>query len=239
MSDVSWATRSYFELPEDKFTFVFTFDGFSRFSRKNPLAGVEAFQRAFPGDDGVHFVVKTQNTEFLTPMDAKIYAELRSRAKHDRRITVIDETFSSNEVHGLISVCDCYVALHHSEGFGYGMAEAMKLKVPVIATDYSGNVEFTTEDTAWPVRCTRVPVPPGGYFFQEDGQEWADPDLDHAVERMLEVRTDPRRAAKVARAFELISTHYDEVTVGKAYRQRIEAIRAGLRAEAGATQAAA
>jgi glycosyltransferase involved in cell wall biosynthesis len=236
IADVSWATRGYFEIPEDKFTFVFTFDGFSRFTRKNPLAGLDAFQRAFPGDEGVHFVVKTQNTSFLTALDGKIYAEIRSRAKADRRITVIDETFSSNEVHGLISLCDCYVALHHSEGFGYGMAEAMRLRVPVIATDYSGNVEFATEETAWPVRCRRVPVPPGGYFYQEDGQEWADPDIDHAAQRMLEVRTDPARQVKIARAFDMVTRHYDVDSVGRTYRKRIEQIRAGLGADVDAAR---
>ena len=230
ISDVSWATRSYFEIPEDKFTFVFTFDGFSRFSRKNPLGGLDAFRQAFPDDDGVHFVVKTQNTSMLTPMDERIYAELRTLAKHDPRITVIDETFTSNEVHGLISLCDCYVALHHSEGFGLGMAEAMRMKVPVIATDYSGNVEFATEDTAWPVRCRRVPVPRGGYFFEEEGQEWVDPDIGHAAERMREVRTDPLRQAKVDRAYDLITRRYDVSAVGRTYRQRIEEIRASLRA---------
>jgi glycosyltransferase involved in cell wall biosynthesis len=234
IGDVSWATRSYFEIPEGKFTFVYTFDGFSRFTRKNPLACLEAFQLAFPVEEDVQLVLKTQNTAFLPAQDEKLYAEIRRRALADRRITVIDESFTSNEVHGLISVCDCYVALQHSEGFGFGMAEAMRLRVPVIATGYSGNTEFTTEETSWPVRYRQVPVPPGGYFFEEDGQEWADPEIGHAAERMREVRTDPLRKVKIDRAFALIAGEYDEESVGRIYKQRIEEIRAGLRADVGA-----
>lgn len=224
--DLSWATRAYFGIPDDKFSFVFTFDGASRVTRKNPVAAVQAFQQAFPADDGVALIIKTQNTDQLSSSDERLYAEIRRRAKQDRRIVVIDESFSSNEVHGLISVCDCYVSLHRSEGFGFGMAEAMKLRVPVIATAYSGNVDFTTEQTAYPVRYRVIPVPKHDFVYEEAGQEWAEPDVDHAAMRMLEVRTDPDRQQRIQRAFELIHALYDENVVGQTYRERIDTIRA-------------
>lgn len=228
IESVGWASRRYFGIPDGPFTFVYTFDGASRFTRKNPLAAVRAFQSAFPGDDGVRFVIKTQNTNWLSGRDERTYAELRRCVREDRRLVVIDESFSSNEVHGLISVCDCYVSLHRSEGFGYGMAEAMKMRVPVIATGYSGNADFTTEATSYPVRFRLVPVPAKDFVYEEDGQVWADPDVEHAAERMREVRTDPNRKAKVKRALAAIHARYDEHAVGRSYLGRIEAIRAEL-----------
>ena len=42
----------------------------------------------------------------------------------------------------MIAGCDCYASLHRSEGFGITMAEAMLLGKPVIATGYSGNLDF-------------------------------------------------------------------------------------------------
>ena len=51
----------------------------------------------------------------------------------------------------LMTSIDCYVSLHRSEGFGLGMAEAMALEKPVIATNYSGNCEFVTETTGYPI----------------------------------------------------------------------------------------
>jgi glycosyltransferase involved in cell wall biosynthesis len=229
---LAWASRRCFGIPERRFTFVFTFDGASRFTRKHPLAVVDAFQRAFPADDGVTLILKTQNTDRLHPLDERLYARIRRRARADRRIVVIDESFSSNEVHGLIAVSDCYVSLHRAEGFGYGMAEAMKLKVPVVATADSGNADFTTEETAWPVRFRRVPVPRTAFVYAEDGQEWAEPDLEHAAQRLREVRSDPHRQKKVERAYELITTTYEESAVGRTYRERIEAIRAGAGVDA-------
>ncbi len=228
IGDLTWANRAYFGIPEDRFTFAYTFDGASRFTRKNPVAAVRAFQLAFPGDEHVHFVIKTHNTQLLSSADEATYAALRRTAREDRRITIIDDSFTSNEVHGLISVCDCYVALHRSEGLGLGMAEAMKLRVPVIATGYSGNADFTTEANAWPVRYTLVPVPARDFVYDEPGQEWAEPDVEHAAQRMLEVRTSPDREARVQRAYEFVQARYDIETVGRGYRERFAAIRAGL-----------
>ncbi|MCC6653222.1 MAG: glycosyltransferase, partial [Candidatus Eisenbacteria bacterium] len=226
MGDLSWASLRYFGLPDRAFTFLYTFDGASRLTRKNPLAAVRAFRLAFPGRDDVQLVLKLQNTEWLTPADEKLFAELRGAARSDRRIVLVNESFSSREVHGLIASADCYVALHRSEGFGYGMAEAMKLRVPVIATGYSGNEDFTTEETAYPVRHRLVPVSAADFVYDEPGQEWAEPDVEHAAERMREVFEGRGREAKVERARELIERVYGEAAVGEVYRERIEAVRA-------------
>ncbi len=226
MGDLSWASLEYFGLRKRAFTFLYTFDGASRLTRKNPLAAVRAFQRAFPSGEDVQLVLKLQNTDWLTAADEKLFAELRRVARADRRLVLVNESFSSREVHGLIASADCYVALHRSEGFGYGMAEAMKLGVPVIATGYSGNADFTTELTAYPVRHRLVPVSAADFVYDEPGQEWAEPDVEHAAERMLEVVAGRGRNAKVERAKELIERVYGEAAVGAVYRERIETVRA-------------
>ena len=113
------------------------------------------------------------------------------------------------------------------------MAEAMKLRVPVIATAYSGNVDFTTEETAYTVRHRLIPVRDQDFVYAEAGQEWAEPDVEHAAKRMLEVRTDPNKKTKIQRAFERINELYGEAVVGEAYRARIEAIRSSELARIG------
>lgn len=45
----------------------------------------------------------------------------------------------------------------------------MRLRVPVIATGYSGNADFTTEETAWPVRFRLVPVRKDQFVYEEEG----------------------------------------------------------------------
>jgi glycosyltransferase involved in cell wall biosynthesis len=49
----------------------------------------------------------------------------------------------------VICNCDSYISLHRSEGFGLTMAEAMYFSKPVIATGYSGNLEFMNEENSF------------------------------------------------------------------------------------------
>ena len=111
---------------------------------------------------------------------------------------LLNETLPRGEVLALFAACDCYVSLHRAEGFGLGMAEAMLLGKPVIATDYSGNRDFTTPETSYLVRCRRevCETATGPY---PAGAVWADPDLGHAAEQMRRVydcRADARAVAE-------------------------------------------
>ena len=55
---------------------------------------------------------------------------------------LIEEDLSDAELADLFLCADAYVSLHRSEGFGFGIAEAMSVGKPVIATAYSGNLDF-------------------------------------------------------------------------------------------------
>ena len=48
-----------------------------------------------------------------------------------------------------MAACDCYVSLHRAEGFGLTLAEAMAIGKPVIATGYSGNVDFMNDANSY------------------------------------------------------------------------------------------
>ena len=63
-------------------------------------------------------------------------------------IHVIDRSLTAEEKDALMAACDCYVSLHRSEGFGLTMAEAMAIGKPVIATRYSGNVDFMNDENS-------------------------------------------------------------------------------------------
>jgi len=106
------------------------------------------------------------------------------------RITIIETTLSGNEVANLIRCSDCFVSLHRSEGFGRGPAEAMFFGKPVIATGWSGNMDYMWPGTAFPVRYTLVPVGRGAYPCA-DGQVWAEPDVAHAAQLLAGLIDDP------------------------------------------------
>ena len=106
---------------------------------------------------------------------------------------------SRPEVNGLIAATNAFVSLHRSEGFGFGLAEAMLLGKPAIGTDYSGNTDFLNRATGYPVPYELVPVGSGEYPDHE-GQVWAEP--RHCARRRAPWRRSStiRRGTRPARA---------------------------------------
>jgi glycosyltransferase involved in cell wall biosynthesis len=102
---------------------------------------------------------------------------------------VRNELLPAGDRLALVAAADCYVSLHRSEGLGLTMAEAMAVGTPVIATAYSGNLDFMPAGSALLVPAAEVQVGPGHYYPAEG--HWADPDLDAAVEMMRRVEADP------------------------------------------------
>lgn len=153
--------RLDFGLREDAFVFLATFDYNSSLARKNPIAVINAFQRAFPeGESGVQLLVKSINGNRYPEALSGV---LRAAAS-DSRIIVRDEVIERNHLQALQRCVDAYVSLHRSEGFGLGMAECMRMGKPVIATGWSGNMEYMTPENACLVDFTMVEVGAGEYI---------------------------------------------------------------------------
>jgi len=114
-------SRADFGLPENEFLFLMMYDMSSFQKRKNPQAVIQAFKTAFPDANGVKLVIKTQNSH-LHPQEL---AELRGFLEESPGLIHIDKTLSRSEIYGLENVCDSFVSLHRSEGFGLPLAESM------------------------------------------------------------------------------------------------------------------
>ncbi|MGZ5916839.1 MAG: glycosyltransferase family 4 protein [Methyloceanibacter sp.] len=221
LGQVARVERASLSLPDAATLFLFAFDPCSFFVRKNPLGVIEAFKRAFPSKSAdVGLVIKTLHAGPHAHSLNKIKAAIAG----DERIHLIERTMSRAEMNGLLSASDAYVSLHRSEGFGFGLAEAMALDKPVVGTAYSGTADFLTPETGYPVPFTLVPVHAGEYP-DHDGQVWAEPDLDVAAERMRAIVEDPAEARRLARAGQaFIKTHYSAAAAGKLMRDRLEAL---------------
>ena len=180
-------------LPEG-FLFLFCFDLLSVFERKNPLGLIEAFSKAFRPGEGPCPVVKVVNGQF----DPGSLERLKLAVRPAARRPVIDEYLTSDANMALMAACDCYVSLHRSEGYGLTLAEDLALGKPVIATGYSGNLDFMTRDTSYLVPWIPGKVPTGCSPYPA-GARWADPELDSAAEIMREVYDNPSRAAEIGR----------------------------------------
>jgi SAM-dependent methyltransferase/glycosyltransferase involved in cell wall biosynthesis len=216
-------SREQLGLP-DGFLFLFMFDFHSVFDRKNPIGVVDAFKSEFEPGSGASLVVKCINHQ-SRPDE---YDRLRLAAEGHRDVHIIDRYVSSQEKDAMLGACDCYVSLHRAEGFGLGPAEAMYLGKPVIATRYSGNLDYMTDTNSYLVNYELRSIGEGNLPYPPEG-EWAEPDTSHAARLMREVADNPIAAAERGRqaARDIRRTHSADAA-GETMEQRLAFVRAHL-----------
>jgi glycosyltransferase involved in cell wall biosynthesis len=214
--------RSRFGLSEETFVFLFVFDFHSYMERKNPLGLLEAFRLAFGDRDDVALVLKTAH-----PVDLDTGAEItqvHEAAARAKNVTVINTVLARTELDALLGTADCYVALHRSEGFGLPIAESMSRGTPVIATAYSGNMDFMTPANSLLVKYHLVELERDHGPYRK-GNVWADPDPEHAAELMRWVVEHPEAAREVGRrGREHIERFHDARRVGELMRDRLRLV---------------
>jgi FkbM family methyltransferase len=182
-------TRESLGLPSG-FVFLFAFDHLSVLARKNPIGVIEAFSQAFRPGEGPTLVIKSINGDrCLTDRE-----RVRFAAAGRPDVLLIEDYLSAAQTRALTALSDCYVSLHRSEGYGLTMSEAMSLGRPVIATGYSGNLDFMDEDTALLVPYEEVRVGAGAEPYSPSAV-WAEPDLGAAAAYMRKVHDDPAFAS--------------------------------------------
>ncbi len=217
-------SRAYFGLPDNRFLVLFFFDFRSFIHRKNPWAALRAFTTAFGKDSKtpVSLVIKMNGTE-ACPDDYRAFLDLD--AVRDPRVILIDRVMTDQEIKELVRLCDCFLSLHRSEGFGRGLAEAMYFGKPVVATGYSGNLDFMNEANSCLVDCTLIPVGAGEYPHGL-GQRWADPDVEQAAWHLQRLVANSIYAAEIGqRAAHDIQTYHGFSAVGTRHRRRLEQLR--------------
>ena len=203
-------TRERWGLDPESVVLVTAFDMASDLNRKNPFGAIEAFRRAFPTRDDVRLVVKVNNAHLEESWQIHL-EQLDQLANRDRRLILIDRSLPYAEVLSLYASCDVFVSLHRAEGLGLCLLELMSMGKPVIATAWSGNMEFMTDSNSCPVGFSYVPVRGAtqeaycGRNLARDSR-WAEPALDEAASWMIRLVENPelrrRMGARAARDFE-------------------------------------
>jgi glycosyltransferase involved in cell wall biosynthesis len=124
---------------------------------------------------------------------------------------------------------DCFVSLHRAEGFGLGMAEAMACGKAVIATPWSGNVDFTRHDNALLVDYALVPLERDLGPYRK-GEPWAEPDVDSAARAMREIaRSRELRERLGARGLQTVANELSPQALAPLVASRLRTVHALLR----------
>ncbi len=193
---------------DERFTFLVKFDWQSVVGRKNPYDAIESYRRAFPDGSQTRLLIRTVNAA----SDRARFEELVERCGDRSDITVVDGWLSAGDARAQMELADCFVSLHRAEGFGLNVANAMACATPVIATAYSGNLDFMDSESSWlvPYELTRVGELNAPY---DPDALWAQPNVDVATQMMRDVAANQDEAHRRAqRARERIrETHSRQV----------------------------
>jgi len=173
--------RRRYGLRESSLVVLYTFDFNSGWARKNPLAVVAAMRDAVGPHDDVQLVMKVSGLR--DPYRAELEQAIRGIDG-----VIIDEHLSDANLGDLFHASDVYCSLHRAEGFGLGMAEAMAIGKTVVATRYSGNLDFMNDTNSLLVDCSMGMITPADAAANPGlerivvmGSPWAQPDHDSAV----------------------------------------------------------
>lgn len=218
-NDAHQYNRAYFDIPADAFVFISMFDTHSIAQRKNPFGSILAFQKAFAATDAnVQLLIKINNAD-----EANLKV-LRSLVGDYQNIVLLDAHLDRAQIDSLINCCDCYVSLHHAEGFGLGPAEAMSLGKVALLTAWSGNMEYMRSNNCVAVQYTLKTLGKD-YGPYEAHQHWAIPDIDHAAAEMRDLSQNPARVRSLGeQARKTIQQEFSADAVGARMRQRLHSI---------------
>ena len=191
---------------------LMVFDAGSGFVRKNPIAAVRAFRRA--NDAGQALLVCKVGGAGTAP---DLMAELTAEIGGAQDVRLINDWFTAEQMAALNAEADVVLSLHRSEGFGLVLAQAMAAGKPVLATGWSGNLDFMTAEDSVLVDYALVPVRDRQGFYR--GGLWAEPDIEDAAAKLKALLNDPdRRRVLGERARAAIAQKLDPAALGRRAR---------------------
>lgn len=188
-----WRCGDWQERP---FTALVIFDMASSFARKNPIAAIMAFRQAFGDDASVRLIVKVANSQVF-PVGMEL---LKKAVGSARNVVLIARTMSAVEIDALYRQSNVLLSLHRSEGFGLTLAEAMLRGLPLVATNWSGNVDFLNSGNGFPIPYRLVPAEDPQGTYHHPSMMWADADVNAAATALRHLHREPGLAQHLGEA---------------------------------------
>lgn len=171
-------------------------DSAPELDRKNLVNTIKGFCENFKDNKDVGLVIKTcmgRGSSFDRKRTIRYFSSLmKSLNKKDfPKIYLVHGNMSHEEIAALYHhpKINCYLSLTRGEGYGLPLVDAAAAGLPIIATNYSGHLEFLKEDSFLPVGYDQIEVPKekiDNRIFVE-GVRWVEPRMQEYFTKMNEV----------------------------------------------------
>lgn len=172
--------------------------GDARDDRKNTHMTIKLLSEVFANDSDVGIIVKTnmgRNTVIDRELTTNVLRQsLAATRKGTNNVPVylLHGSMNEDEVRSLLTheKTRAMVSLTRGEGWGLPMLEAAACGLPVIATDWSGHLDFMNMGKFLRVNYDLRPIPPSrvdNAIFMK-GSQWAEPRSDDFRKKIMKFR---------------------------------------------------
>lgn len=171
--------------------------------RKGSDLLLRAYLSEFKEDEDVALILKIsqhsdQSTDPVAQISYFIEKQVGLRLEKCPLILLLNRYLSQADMAALYATADAFVLPTHGEGYGRPLMEALASELPVIATRWSGQLDFMREENSYLIDIERlVPASTEEEIFA--GHLWAQPSIDHLRQLMRRVFSDRAEADKRAR----------------------------------------
>ena len=120
--------------------------------RKGIIETISAYCKSFTSADNVILFVKTFGLDYSYEQQVKCLEDILNSIRRNSLntdhppIVFVKDNLIYDELQSLHDICNCYVQLTKSEGFGLGIFEAFNKKKEIIVTGHGGQIEFLGHD---------------------------------------------------------------------------------------------
>ncbi|MFO7598285.1 MAG: glycosyltransferase, partial [Candidatus Desulfacyla sp.] len=126
--------------------------------------------------------------------------------------------------HALHAVCDCYVSSHCAEAWGLSISDAMSFGNLVVATGYSGNMEYMRDDNSFPVRYDLTNIKKEDLRFQpvllHPEMSWAYIDTNDLIHKMM-LCLGSSEHSELRENAKKIAVHYSHRSIANVIAKRL------------------
>ncbi len=191
---------------------------FSIMDAVNPRKNLEALLRAFMHVRAVYGkTVRLVVKQYRIPVDLGQLPDVLS----------LEEQLTDGRLAALHQGALAYVSPHRGEAWGLGLSEAMSQGTPVLATGWSGNMEFMDGENSIPLRYRLVPVGEDMSnmlpHFRPD-MLWAEVDENHLEGEMLRLLRRGKEPEMCRKAAGIVQ-RFSPLRIARKIRQLVEDAR--------------
>ena len=105
---------------------------------------------------------------------------------HENNVIYVGHHLSDRELNALYRLSSCCISPHHAEGWGFTISDAVLFKKPIIATGYSGNLEYLNESSALLLSYEEKHIAAEDQYELFDGtMSWAYPNLAELADKIV------------------------------------------------------